>query len=268
MCTAAFAKGLCAIGFSSHAPIFRKTGIRTDWHISDERLDEYIGEVRAARTRWEGKLAVFLGLELDYFKGLCCAIDADIRALDLDFIIGSVHCIIPDNGAPPFMIDGSAEEFEQGVMQGFGGDGEAAMHAYWDTVAEMLALGGFDILGHADLIRINNKNMRWFNTESADWRCRLEETAAAVSRAGCAVEINSGGLNRGRSTVVFPSGDLVRMLHERNVPLVITADAHCAACLDGHYDTARQTLLASGCREHALYNGKISGTTMWRKVPL
>jgi len=268
MCRAAFAKGLCAIGFSSHAPIFRKTGIKTDWHMSDNRLYEYLDEVNAARSRWEGKLDVFSGLELDYIKGLCSAKDADIRSLNLDFIIGSVHYIVPDNGVPPFTIDGQPEELEKGIAEGFGGDGTAAMHAYWDAVAEMTATGGFDILGHADLIRKNNGNMRWFNTDSTDWRCRLEEIAQAAGSSGCIAEINSGGLNRGRFPETYPSGLFLHLLHKNNVPVIITADAHRAEDLDGHYDTARQNLLDAGYNEHVLFRGKTAGQAMWQNNKL
>jgi len=268
MCQAAFEKGLCGIGFSAHAPIYKKTGIRTDWHMSDERLYEYIDELNAARSRWEGKLAVFRGLELDYIKGLRCAMDADIRALDLDFIIGSAHYLLPGNGAQPFTIDGPPEEFERGIAEGFGGDGEAAMHAYWDTVAEMIAIGGFEILGHVDKIRKNNTNMRWFDTESADWRCRCAETAAAAGRSGCVVELNTGGFRRDQNAGAFPSLPMLRMLCERNAPILVTADAHCADDLDCCYDSARQTLLQAGYSEHALFEGKIDGQPLWRYAKL
>ena len=263
MCCSAFKEGLDSIGFSAHGPIFKKTGIKTDWHLRDERLYEYIDEVRAARTRWKGRLTVYLGLELDYIKGLCCAMDVDIRSLDLDFIIGSVHYIFPDNGAQPFTIDGPPEEFEQGVINGFGGDGSAVMHAYWDALAEMTAIGGFEILGHADIIRKNNADMRWFNSESPDWYRRLHEIAAAAGRAGFVAEINTGGLNRGKIPDTFPSVSFLRILHEKQVPVLISSDAHRAQDLTGHYETARQNLLQAGYCQHVLFKGKISGQPVW-----
>ena len=268
MCRSAYEKGLQSIGFSAHAPIFKKTGIKTNWHLSGDRLYEYLDEVRAARSRWNGKLPVFLGLELDYIKGLCSAMDSDILSLDLDYIIGSVHYIFPANGAQPFTVDGPPEEFERGLTDGFDGDGEAVMHAYWDAVAEMTAIGGFEILGHADIIIKNNGNKRWFNTESADWYRRLEETAATVSRNGCMVEINTGGLNRGKITDTFPSLPFLRLLHEKQAPVMISADAHRAADLDGHYGIALQNLLDAGYGEHMLFKGKISGKPVWCNAKL
>jgi histidinol-phosphatase (PHP family) len=263
MCGAAFEKGLRAIGFSAHAPIAKKTGIKTDWHLRDERVNEYLAEVRAARRRWEGKLAVYLGLELDYIKGLRSARDPDIRALGLDYIIGSVHYLVP-SAVKPFTVDGPPAELEQGIREGFGGDGEAMMRAYWDAAAEMTALGGFDILGHVDLVKKNNQDNRWFDMESEAYRQRAAEIARLAARAGLVVEVNTGGINRNKTSDTYPSLPLLRLFREQQVPALITADAHCARDLDGHYAAARQTLLEAGYTEHALFEGRENGKARWR----
>jgi histidinol-phosphatase (PHP family) len=268
ICRAAFEKGLCAVGFSAHGPVFRKTGIKTDWHLSDERLDEYISGVKAARGRWEGRLPVYLGLELDYIKGLRSAMDRDIRNLGLDYIIGSVHYIVPQNGAEPFTVDGSPEELERGIRNGFGGDGEAMMQAYWDAQEEMIALGGFDILGHADLVKKNNRNGRWFNAESPSYSGRFSEIARAAGHSGLVVEINTGGLNRGRIADTYPSAALLRLLRKNQVPILISSDAHRAEDLDGHYDTARRVLLEAAYTSHVLFQGRKAGRALWRSGDL
>jgi len=236
--------------------------------MSECNLHKYIDEINAARSRWQGKLKVFAGLELDYIKGLCCAKDKDIISLGLDFIISSVHYIVPDNGAQLFTIDGSAEELEQGIREGFGGDGLALMHAYWDAVAEMIAVGGFDILGHADLLMKNNRNSRWFNPQGEEYKSRLPEIAKAVSNCGCIAEINTGGLNRGSYTSTYPSGLLLRLFCENKVPMLISADAHKAQDIDGHYETARQTLKEAGFTEYMLFDGTVEGQPLWRRVGL
>jgi histidinol-phosphatase (PHP family) len=267
MCRAAFEKRLQAIGFSAHGPVFRRAGIQTDWHMSDERLKNYLDDVCCARSRWQGKLAIYLGLELDYIKGLRSALDQDITALDLDYIIGSVHYVTPPHGRP-FTVDGPRGELEQGIQDGFCGDGEAMVHAYWDALAEMIALGGFDILGHADLVKKNNHDDRYFNIESGAYRQRLAETACAAASAGLVVELNTGGLNRKRISETYPSLSFLRLFREYNVPVLITADAHCAQDLDGHYETAQKTLIEAGYTEHVLFKGKVNGKAVWKTVQL
>jgi len=272
MCRAAYDKGLAAIGFSSHAPVEKKTGFKTTWHMPDERLNDYINEVNAARRRWEGKIAVYLGLELDYIKGLRCALDDDIKNLNLDYLIGSVHYLVPPRGAP-FTVDGPPEEVETGIREGFAGDGEAMMNAYWDAVTEMLTLGGFDIVGHLDLVKRNNTANRLFNSESETYLRRIEEVAHAIAAAargggGYVVEVNTGGINRGFVCETYPSPTILRLTRRHNVPVMISADAHNAHDLDGNYQTACQALLDAGYTSHVIFEGRNGGKPVWREEGL
>jgi histidinol-phosphatase (PHP family) len=266
MCRAAWEKGIAAIGFSGHAPIYRKTGLKSGWHIPEERLEEYLAHVRAARKRWAGKLPVFLGLEVDYIKGVCGPADRDIQELGLDYLIASVHFLLPPGGRL-FSIDGPMEELAQGVREGFAGDGGAMMEYYWDAVKDMIAAGGFDILGHADLVKKNNQGRRWFNPEAGTYRQKIRETAQAAGKAALVVEVNTGGLNRKKISGTYPSVPLLRLFREAGVPAIITADAHCARELDGHYQKARENLLAAGYAEHALFMGK-DKRPQWAFEPL
>jgi histidinol-phosphatase (PHP family) len=265
MCRTAYEEGLAAVGFSSHAPV-EKTGLESNWNMKEDRLAAYIDEVCAARRRWEGKIAVYLGLELDYIKGLRSALDRDIKGLDVDYLIGSVHFLIPPRGAP-FTVDGPVEELEKGITEGFGGDGEAMMNAYWDTVAEMIALGGIDIVGHLDLVKKSNGG-RWFNTESSAYMQRANEVSRSISTAGLVVEVNTGGINRGYLAETYPSTSILRLLRQHNVPAMISADAHRADDLNGHYQEARQTLLDAGYTSHVLFKGKNNGKSIWCEQPL
>ena len=254
MCRAAFEKKLCAIGFSAHAPIFKKTGIESDWHLKDEDFGKYVEQVLAAKKRWRGKLEVLLGFEIDYIKGLRSALDKDITEANPDYLIGSVHYIIPANGAKPFTVDGPQEEFTQGLNEGFNGDAAALMNSYYDAVAEMITLGGFDILGHADLVKKNclGKNL-WPREEEV---CRQKEIALAAGKAagkaGIIAEANTGGINRKKINEVYPSETFLRFFRENNVPAIITADAHSASDIKGNYDIAVKTLLSAGFSDHVI----------------
>jgi histidinol-phosphatase (PHP family) len=287
MCQVAYNKGLAAIGFSAHAPM-GKTGLTSNWHIKDERLGEYIDEVRAARQRWEGKLAVYLGLEIDYIQGMRSALARDIQNLGLDcmrrtegsetntlpkqepvrvldYLIGSVHYVLPPHGEP-FTVDGPPEEVAKGIAD-FSGSGEAMASAYWDAVLKMVAVGGFDIVGHLDLVKKHNAGDRLFSTGTRYMR-RVAEVVRVIAAGGYVVEVNTGGMNRGSITEPYPSPEILRLLHQHNVPVIITADAHNANDLDGHYPAACQTLLDAGYTHHVIFTGRSGGKAQWREVAL
>jgi histidinol-phosphatase (PHP family) len=263
MCRTAWEKGLAAIGFSAHAPITKKTGLKTNWHLRDDRVAEYMAAVRAAGRRWEGRLPVYLGMEVDYIRGVTGPADRDIQGLGLDYIIASVHYLAPSGGGPLFTVDGPAEELERGVREGFAGDGEAMMEAYWDAVRDMIAAGGFDILGHVDLVKKNNAGERWFRPGAEAYIQRAREIAQAAGKSGLVVEVNTGGLNRGKTAETYPSPAILRLFRECRVPALITADAHRAQDLDGCYEEARNTLLAAGYAEQVLAAGIKNGRPQW-----
>ena len=270
MCHSAFEKGLAAIGFSSHCPM-GKAGMETLWHMKDERLGKYIEEVRIARRRWEGKIAVYLGLEVDYIKGLRSARDSDIVELGLDYLIGSVHYIVPPQGKPwagLFTVEEPLAEMEKNMQSSLGDDGEALMNAYWDAVLEMVNLGGFDIVGHLDLVKKNNGKARWFDEESDSCMRRVEEAVLAIASAGLVVEVNTGGMNRGYLREPFPSPSILRLLRRHDVPVMISADAHRACDIAGHYPEACQSLRDAGYSSHVVFGGTGNGRPIWREQTL
>ncbi|MCL2190771.1 MAG: histidinol-phosphatase [Treponema sp.] len=270
MCRSAFGRGLAAIGFSAHAPL-GKAGMETAWHMRDDRLGEYVDEVLAARRRWEDKIAVYLGLEVDYIRGLSSALDDDITGLGLDYTIGSVHYIVPPHGRPwagLFTVDGPLPEMEKDMRANLGGDGEALMNAYWDAVLEMVNLGGFDVVGHLDLVKKNNGKARWFSEDGDSYMQRAEEAVRAIASAGLVVEANTGGMNRGYLREPFPSPQILRLLRRHDVPVTISADAHRARDVDGHYREAGRFLREAGYAGHVVFEGRSGGRPIWREKTL
>jgi histidinol-phosphatase (PHP family) len=237
---------------------------KTGWHLLQDNLAAYRDAVHAARRRWAGKIAVYLGLEVDFIGGRMGPADEVYREPGMDYIIGSVHYVFPPSGGEPCAVDSPKDEFERDLRVRFGGDGEALAAAYWETMAEMIQSGGFDILGHMDLVKKNNAGGRYFSTAAPSW---LEKSAALVpliAASGCVVEVNTGGMNRGAVNEPYPSPRLLSLLRRADVPVIITADAHESAHLGGHYEEAREALLKAGYRRAAVFGGRHAGKPVWK----
>ena len=109
--------------------------------------------------------------------------------------------------------------------------------------------GGFDFVGHLDLIKKNNRGAGAplsFDPEGARYRKAAMEAVEEIAARGTIVEINTGGLNRGSVSECYPSPWLLGELRKRNARVVVNADAHRTDHLDGHYDEARRALRAAG----------------------
>jgi len=277
MCEAAFARGFASLGFSSHAPIAKKTGITSMWHMKDEKLDEYIDTVLQAKKHWKGKLSIYLGLEVDFIEGYCSPADAAIQALPLDYIIGSIHYLISPKTGNPFNIDEYPENFIN-VLEEFGNDGVAICETYYDTYNSMVKNGGCDIFGHFDLIKKNNDRYKFFSPKESWYKKCLVKSADQIadSRANAeknnnrlpVVEVNTGIMIRGYATEPYPSSDMLVLLSERNIPLVLNADAHTSDHLGGEYETALKLMQRSGYFTMVLFEGRKNGKAVWQEKAL
>ncbi len=267
VCRSACEKGLVSLGFSSHAPLPRGSGFESDWHIQDGQLDAYVEAVLRAKKEWEGRLTVYLGLEIDYIRGVMGPMDPLFRNLGLDYCIGSVHYVIPPNGAKPFTVDGSFEEAARGIKEGYAGDGEAYMHAYWEAVRDMIGHGGFDILGHIDLVKKNNQHEEWFSLAGKVYLTAAEQTLDKLTGT-TVVEVNTGGLIRGKTKDCYPSLEILKMMKSRGIPVTINADAHRAQDVTGYYDTAARTLSEAGYSKTMLFEGRSPRGPQWTETSL
>lgn len=225
MAEAARASGLEALGFSSHAPLGQD---EFEGNMRRERLGAYLAEIRGLAREWEGRgLEILAGLEVDWLRGVSAPGESPYPALGLDFAIGSVHLV--DLGGGPFAVDSGAEELDARVASDSGGDARRVWKAYYEELSALIAAGGFDILGHFDLVRKNNRGGRLFDEGEIAYRRAALDAVALLAESGAVAEVNYGGPARGRTESVFPAPFILRALRERGVRVTLSADAHAPA---------------------------------------
>jgi histidinol-phosphatase (PHP family) len=209
------------------------------------RIDEYVAEVRRLAAVWEGRgMEVLVGLETDWASGHAGPRDPGLDRLGLDYRLGSVHYVCLE-GAEPFCVDEGAEEFSA-HLKAVGGDARQVWREYYQDLSALIAAGGFDILGHFDLVRKNNVGQCYFDEESSDYLEAAFGAAALLEGSGIVVEVNLGGMLRGKTKSPYPSLPIMRELRTRGVPITFCADAHAPAHLGTHLDDARQLARAAG----------------------
>ena len=267
-CRSAFEKGLACLGFSSHAPMSKKAGLYNECNIPEERVEEYLSEIRAAKKRWEGKLPVYMGMEVDFIENLTGPADRYYQELGLDFIIGSVHYVTPPKGEP-FTVDDKIEVVERGIREGYGGDPLGMVEDYLNAEIALIRAGGFDVLGHPDLVKKNNSlpggpENRFFTENEKFYREKTAAIAALMAGTGIPSEVNTGGMNRNKTKDCYPSLPFLKLFREHGVPMLINGDAHRAEHLDGHYKEAADSMLAAGYAETLIFAGRRNGRAVWK----
>jgi histidinol-phosphatase (PHP family) len=257
MARAAAAAGYRVLGFSSHCPLpFHNEG-----NMELARLGDYEAEVRRLGKEWAGTgLEILLGLEIDFLPGLCSPRDALFEEAGLDYSIGSVHFVdLPGSGR--FAVDYGAAEVDARAVAFEGADfGRAMYEDYYDRLARLVAVGGFDILGHLDLVRKNNDadesgKGRFFDESSRGYLDAALAVARELRGKDMVVEINVGGMSRGKVKSPYPSLPILRELRAEGVRITFSADAHAPAHLGANLGAARDLARAAGYDSIAVLSG-------------
>jgi len=207
-----------------------------DWRMSDRQLDEYVAKVRLAQETFP-QLTIRLGLEVDYLPGH----EAWIRQLagrhPWDYFIGSVHYV-----SDSWDIDNPAKLSEWKKRDAF-----EVWSAYFDRLAQAARSRLFHIIGHADLPK------KFGIRPAQDCRPLYERFVMAAAEAGCAVELNTAGLRKD-CREIYPCPELLRLAHNRKVPITFGSDAHAPAEVGMNFPEAVALARSIGYTEARRFN--------------
>lgn len=242
---AAIKKGFAHVGFSAHSLYpFSLAG-----NLNHTEHTAYVDEIRRLQRAYAGDIAVHVGFESDYIPGICAPRFDAYAAFAPEFLIGSVHFVY--DGKALFAVDHTPQILLDAVRTVYQGDARRLVGAYFAAERAMLADGDFTVIGHADLIRKFNGSLRLFDERDEWYKREVQETVRAIARAGVIAEINTGAISRGHMTDPYPSDYMLSLLKEKNVPVMINADAHTADALDCAFDDARARAKNAGYTETA-----------------
>jgi len=211
-----------SIGISTHGP----TQFISDWNIQKSKVETYISEILELKEKYKGTIEVFLGMEIDYIPGI--GFDDYTKSLmkRLDYYIGSVHYLGKFNNGVMWTVDYNLDELLQGINESFAADKRLAIETYYNLIGQMAVEYEPPIIGHIDLFKKNNKDNIIFD-ESEKWYIdAVEKCLNIIQSTSSVVEINTGGIARGYTKEQYPSKFIIKMLKEKNIPVIINSDAH------------------------------------------
>lgn len=236
----ALAQGLRAFGFSSHCPV----PFENQWSMKAERLADYLAETQALKTKYEGQIELYVGLEVDFIPEMIGPKDF----LLLDYCVGSVHYVGLNQFGQPWEIDGSSVEFLECLDTLYGGDIRAVIQKYYGIIRQMVETDPPQIMGHLDKIKMHNAARLLFD-ESETWYVEeVEQTLQTIVKAGIITEINTRG-NYKRDLDLYPSPWIISRMKELNIPICINSDSHRPEEITASYPLAFQTAKAAGYDE-------------------
>lgn len=215
-------QGLAGIIMTCHSPMPNRFSHRV--RMAPEQFNEYLSIVQEAADAAPVGFEVRLGMESDFFPGKEKWLSELHAKADFHYILGSVHWHIP--------------EYLDAFWRG---DPLAFRRQYFEHLAESAESGLFDSLAHPDLVK---------NANAEDWdfetmRPFIAKALDRISRTGVAMELNTSGLNKPYPEM-NPGPEMLKMIAERDIPIVIGSDAHTPRRVADQFPRALDHLIDAG----------------------
>ena len=218
----AYEGGLRGLIVTCHNPMPNKFSHHV--RMREDQFNEYVDLVARTTDEWQGRVDVRLGLEADYFEGHEAYLEKQLSSADFHFVLGSVHPQIPEFRAKYWQPD----EVE-------------VQRTYFQLLAKSAETGLFDSLAHPDLVK-NHTHKVWQPAAIMNDICAALDRIAAT---GVAMELNTSGLNKTISEM-NPFPQMLKEMHQRNIPVTLGADAHQPNRVSDGYEQAMQILAECG----------------------
>ena len=220
-------KGLEEITFTEHMPFtsvfFEDKEFQDECAMSEEYVDSYIKDVKEIKKKYEGKIKINLGFEVDYIDGL----DEEIKEMlnkygeYIEDSILSVH-FVKLNGKIQCI---DCIKFFEDLLNKLGSL-EKVYDLYFETLLKSIKadLGIYKPkrIGHPTLIRIfNNKYPIEYKNINL-----MEKVVKEIKNNGYEIDFNTAGLRKPYCKETYPSGVFLELIKKYNVPVVYGSDSH------------------------------------------
>lgn len=232
---------VCCLGFSSHAPV----PFDCSWTMKREALQPYILEIDALKKS-NSQTEIYAGLEVDFVPGVTSPLHFQHQ---LNYTIGSIHFAdkLPDG--KPWEVDGTHDKFLEGLEKIFHNKIRDVITRYFELTRQMLEEGPPTILGHMDKIKIQNKGNVIYSETDPWYTEEVKKTVEKIKGAGTIVEVNTRGLYSKKSDTPYPSPWILELLHQQNIPITLSSDAHHPDDLVNQFSETASLLKKIGFRK-------------------
>jgi histidinol-phosphatase (PHP family) len=229
--------GIGELGVSEHVYRFRQAldvWRHPFWEEqATDDLDAYCEFVRTTPLR--------LGIEADFVPGAEDRIANMLDAREFDYVLGSVH----------FIGDVAVDHQDYDAWR-TSGDPDRVWLRYFETLAEAVRSGLFDILAHPDLVKIWGPERPG---PERDRRFYYEPAVEAIAERQVAVEVSTAGLRKPVGEI-YPARDFCELCLEAGAPFALSSDAHLPEHVGYGYKRAASFLQDLGVEQICVFEGR------------
>ena len=197
---AALQRGLAILGFSDHTPYIFPDGYYSYFRMKMDQLEGYVSTVLALREKYESRLRVPLGLEVEFYPDLFDQLMPILKDQPLDYLILGQHFIGNEVG-----------EHYSGRATGE----YSVLRRYCEQTMDAMQQGCFSYLAHPDLIN--------FTGDHKVYREYMRRLCKEAKNCSIPLELNLHGVLEKRH---YPNRMFWELAAEEGCTVVLGCDAH------------------------------------------
>jgi len=236
--SAAESAGIEELGVSEH--VYRFTQALEIWDHpfwQETAVDDLAGYCEFVRST-----PLRLGIEMDYVPGREERIGSVLDSYEFDYVLGSVH----------FLRDLAVDHEGYDVWKSVG-DPDRVWRLYFETLAEAVRTGLYDILAHPDLVKV------WGAARpqpTRDPRFHYEPLIEAIAESGIVVEVSTAGWRKPVAEL-YPADAFAEMCVEAGAAFALSSDAHVPEHIGHSYERAVEVMRGWGVEEVAVFERRV-----------
>lgn len=200
----------------------------------------YIQEIQYLQEKYQKKIAIKLGAEINLEKDLRQQYNYFINEVPFDFIIGSIHAVdFVDVGTRAYYGGLRVEEYHE---------------KYYQNMLEVLQNDfSYSVLGHLDyIVRYGGYKNNIVNVEKQ--RQYLEPIMKKAIENGKGIELNTSGI-RYNLKDVHPSREILSLYYELGGEIItVGSDSHMASTIAQDFDLAEKLLIDIGFKYYTVFD--------------
>lgn len=233
----AIAKGIDEIGLTDHLHLYFDPPEKRDprWAMAEDQYLAHYEEMLELRERYRGRINVRVSVEADYVHGHEDELRAILGAYEFDYVLGGIHFM------DGWLIDDAEQAhryLEERVAEIY--------RRYFRNVQRAMRMGVFDVIAHFDLPK------KFGHLPEEDISELVAETLDVAKETGTVLEISTAGLRKPVGEI-YPSEVILRMMRERDIPIVLSSDSHDPAEVGFAFDASLALATRVGYTEIATF---------------
>ncbi|GIP33778.1 histidinol-phosphatase HisJ [Paenibacillus sp. J2TS4] len=216
---------------SEHSPLptnwMENAELQSEMAMDATELPAYFTYVAEHKRKYEGRLEVWTGLEIDYLPGkpeyTLELVEQCHREVE-DWVI-SLHFLPGNKGMR--CLDYTPQDFEEGLL-GYYGSMEKVVDEYYNQIEQAISLAvklpGSRRLGHVNLIEKFSKSLPPIDPDQQEKRLMALLPKLAEAKVG--IDVNTAGLRVPTCGKPYVPVWFINRCLEMGIPIVFGSDAH------------------------------------------